>query len=104
MILDHYLCKGLYVRARRLVESHAAELDLRHVLEGDVTHEVVVVLQVRPGSARADCGRFRLRAFRLRAAADDDGSECLTQEPSATHRILPRERGFVPQRIAVQEK
>ena len=114
MVVDHPLREGLDVRIRRLVESHAAELYLRHVLECDVTHEVVVA-QVRTGPARPDGARAsrglfrrgRLRTFRLRAAADDDGDggDRDPQQSSASHRILPTpQAGIVPQPIAVQEK
>ena len=57
MVVDHPLREGLDVRICRLVESHAAELYLRHVLECDVTHELVVA----SGSHRPRRSRRRPR-------------------------------------------
>src|SRR5262245_4279398 len=101
MVVDHSLREELDVVARRLVESHTAELDLSHVHGCGVMHKLTIALQVGTGSACADrgwplrrlCRRLRpiaLRAFRLRAAADeDDGREGCTQQTSALHHILP---------------
>ena len=42
MVVDQPLCEGPDVRIGRVVERDAAECDLRHVLHGDVGHEVIV--------------------------------------------------------------
>jgi hypothetical protein len=107
MVVDHPLRERLDVKIRGLGEGHAAELYLRHVLDCDVTHKGAVTLHVRTGPARADGAwacpglfrRGRLRTFRLRAAAEDegDGSYRDPQQSSAFHRILATpQAGVVP--------
>ena len=115
MVVDHHLCEGFDLGARRLVESHAAELDLRHVLACHVMHKLAVALQVRAGPARADCGAAfcrrlglrRLRTFGVRAAADDDddGSDGHPQQTGALHQILPfTQMARVPTLAVVQRE
>src|SRR5688572_22305090 len=99
MFVDHPLCEGLDIKTRGVVESHATELYLGHVLDRDVTHEVAVALHVRTGPAGADGARAspgpfrrgRLRTFGVRTAGDDnaEGSHRKPRPSCASHRILP---------------